>query len=1118
MMKNFFTLSSFLLAYNILCSQDVTVPGSGSCNGGAVNGTWTVPCTVTSVTIEVYGGGGGGGGSSDGSNGGVFCKENKGGGGGGGGGYSTITINVTPGSAFTYSVGSGGCGGGGAGECSNGDNGNDGNRTTFSGTDANGTAISLIANGGQGGRRGNSGSGGASGGPSAGGTASGGSTNQTGTGGAAAQPKGSYVGGAGGAAAGPNGGVGGTAGASANGGPGGQYGGGAGGGAGSNDQGGGAGGRGGLLITYGNTIPPATAPTISSTPPTCLNPGSSTISNYASGITYVFTPTGPTVGAGGAITGMVTGTSYTVVAGTGACASPPSASFSNAPASAPPAVPTTTSIPPSCGADGSTTISNYNASYTYTFTPAGPSVGAGGAITGMTVGTSYTVTASDGSCNSTASTSFSNAAQLAAPATPTITATPPTCAVPGSSAIGNYVATNTYTFTPAGPSVGAGGAITGMTIGTSYTVVTNDGTCNSLASVSFSNAATTPPPVAPTITTTPPTCSADGSSTVSNYVATYTYTFTPTGPTVGAGGAITGMTAGTSYTVSASDGTCNSSASTAFSNAAQLAAPATPTITATPPTCMADGSSTISNYVATNTYTFTPVGPTVGAGGAITGMTVGTSYTVETNDGTCPSQPSTAFSNTAATTPPVAPTITTTPSTCAADGSSTIDNYNAAYTYTFTPVGPSVGAAGVVTGATAGTSYTVIANDGSCNSQPSASFSNSAQLPAPIVSVSGALSYCIGANTTLTANGGAGYVWNDAGNSTTASITVTQGSYTVTASDANGCTATATATVTESTPPTITFSGALSYCSGNNTTVTANGGTGYTWSNGATTAANTVTQGTYTVTVSNAAGCTNVDNVTITEDPTPVAAFTYQATCAGEEVLFTNQSTGASTYAWSFGNNASSTDLNPSTTYTTGGTYSVTLVATEQNCSNTVTQSVTVSNKPVADFSAEKLRLLQLEEPLILHNNSTGATNWLWTFGDSTTSGEFEPTHIYQSKGVYSVTLVAFNVGGCADTLTKTAWVTVTERPALYVPNLFSPNDDGSNDIFKIEGGGFKKLELKIFNRWGEKIFETENAAFGWDGYVGGEKAEPGIYVYHLSVTYETLNTQKISGTIILMR
>ncbi|QKJ62831.1 T9SS sorting signal type C domain-containing protein [Flavobacterium sp. M31R6] len=480
-------------------------------------------------------------------------------------------------------------------------------------------------------------------------------------------------------------------------------------------------------------LPTPAVPTLSSTVASCSADGTSTISNYNAGNTYTFTPAGPSAGAGGAISGMTLGTSYTVTASSGGCTSAASASFSNAAQLPTPAVPTLSSTATSCSADGTSTISNYNAGNTYAFTPAGPSAGAGGAISGMTLGTSYTVTASSGGCTSAASASFSNAAQLPTPAVPTLTSTAASCSADGTSTISNYNAGNTYTFTPAGPSAGAGGAISSMTLGTSYTVTASSGGCTSVASASFSNAAQLPTPAVPTLSSTVASCSADGTSTISNYNAGNTYTFTPAGPSAGAGGAISGMTLGTSYTVTASSGGCTSAASSSFSNVAQLPTPAVPTLSNTAASCSADGTSTISNYNAGNTYTFTPAGPSAGAGGAISGMTLGTSYTVTASNGGCTSVASASFSNAAQLPTPAVPTLSTTAASCSADGTSTISNYNAGNTYTFTPAGPSAGAGGAISGMTLGTSYTVTASSGGCTSVASASFSNAAQLPTPAV-------------------------------------------------------------------------------------------------------------------------------------------------------------------------------------------------------------------------------------------------------------------------------------------------------------------------------------------------------------------------------------------------
>ena len=891
-MKNIITLSLLALLFAATANaQDVIIAGPGGCNGAAVSGTWTVPCDVTAITIEIYGGGGGGGGRGGGSNGGFY--DSRGGGGGGGGGYTTITINVTPGSSFNYSIGAGGCGGSGQPDGEDGDNGTNGGNTTFSGTDAGGSSVNLTANGGARGTGGD-GSEGSAGSGGAGGGASGGSTNTNGT--AGSNGRGGN-GGAGGAGGGPGGG----------------------GGAGGGDPGG-SGGAGGILITFTATAP-VVAPTITSTPATCTVAGTSTITNYDPAGTYTFSPIGPSPQAGGLIAGMVPGTSYTVTVGTGSCISPPTAPFSNAPAGGTPVAPTVSTAPPTCSANGISTITNYNASYTYAFTPAGPAAGAGGVISGMTPGTGYTVIADGGGCFSQASASFNIASQLTSPAAPTISSVPPTCTADGSSTISNYNGALTYIFSPVGPSAGGGGAISGMVTGTSYTVQANDGNCSSAASAAFSNAALTPPPAVPLVSTLPPSCSSAGMAAITNYSGTLTYTFTPAGPVAGVGGVITGMTAGTSYTVESDDGSCSSGASASFNVASQLATPAVPTIATTPPSCVADGSSTISNYNAALTYAFTPAGPSAGGGGAISGMTIGTNYTVTADDGNCPSAASASFSNEALTAPPAVPTVSTLPADCSSEGIAAITNYNAALNYSFTPAGPSASIGGVIIGMTAGTNYTVEADDGSCNSGSSSSFSIDAQLVVPVASISGSLTYCTGGTTTLTASGGTSYIWTDAGGAnigSSASVSVAQGTYTVTATNGSGCTDTETVTVTEATNLTVTIAGTLTYCEGSTTTLAASGGTAYIWSDGSTTATITATEGSYTVTATDG-GCTGTATADVTEFPVAPFSLGSDVTSCEDSLVILDAGIGYTDYTWNSGENTQTISTLSS------GQYSVTV-------------------------------------------------------------------------------------------------------------------------------------------------------------------------------------------------
>lgn len=245
-----------------------------------------------------------------------------------------------------------------------------------------------------------------------------------------------------------------------------------------------------------------------------------------------------------------------------------------------PTVPTTSQVPPTCSAPTTTTISNYSSSVTYVFSPTGPSVASNGVVSGMVVGASYTVSATNGTCPTSPSGSFVNNAQLTLPLTPAISIATPTCSSNGIATISNYVTGLNYTFTPTGPTVSSTGVISGMNVGQNYVVLANNGSCSSSNTSSFMIESRLPAPVAPSITNTNPTCNASGTSTISNYNSTYSYSFTPTGPTILSGGQISGMVEGTSYvvTVTSPPITCPTSSSS-FSNAAKLITPTAPTLT-----------------------------------------------------------------------------------------------------------------------------------------------------------------------------------------------------------------------------------------------------------------------------------------------------------------------------------------------------------------------------------------------------------------------------------------------------------------------------------------------------------------------------------------------------------
>ena len=270
-------------------------------------------------------------------------------------------------------------------------------------------------------------------------------------------------------------------------------------------------------------------------------------------------------------------------------------------------------------ADGSTIITNYNADYTYTFSPAGTVVvGTNAVITGTVVGTPYKVTATLGTCSSVASLPFTNAAMLPTPAVPTITTTPATCSAASISSITNYNAANTYTFSSAGTVassvvVGTGGVITGTVAGTSYTVTatlgTLENTCSSGASASFTNAAILPVSAPTATVSVQPTCTlATGTITVTTVIG---LEYKLDGGAYQTSGTFAGVASG-SHTITAKNALGCESPTTSVTIDAQPASAQSPTITGSTTVCSGE----TLNLTATGVGTHAWVGPSFTAASA----------------------------------------------------------------------------------------------------------------------------------------------------------------------------------------------------------------------------------------------------------------------------------------------------------------------------------------------------------------------------------------------------------------------------------------------------------------------------------------------------------------------
>jgi gliding motility-associated-like protein len=202
-------------------------------------------------------------------------------------------------------------------------------------------------------------------------------------------------------------------------------------------------------------------------------------------------------------------------------------------------------------------------------------------------------------------------------------------------------------------------------------------------------------------------------------------------------------------------------------------------------------------------------------------------------------------------------------------------------------------------------------------------------------------------------------------------------------------------------------------------------------------------------------------------------------------------------YSWNFGDGTSTHTANAYHVYAPPGTYSVQLIAVNNTgCADTVYAEVKAYPIPVADFS-----LWHGTGPyyaglstLTIENHSDGASQYAWNFGDGSGSSLFEPQHDFTSPGIYAITLMASNQWGCSDSTTREIPVKVPED--IYIPNAFSPNNDHMNDYFSVKHNNITQLSVVIYNRWGERIYSSEDISFKWDGTFKSNPAQEGVYVY----------------------
>ncbi|MBA2612200.1 MAG: gliding motility-associated C-terminal domain-containing protein [Bacteroidetes bacterium] len=389
-------------------------------------------------------------------------------------------------------------------------------------------------------------------------------------------------------------------------------------------------------------------------------------------------------------------------------------------------------------------------------------------------------------------------------------------------------------------------------------------------------------------------------------------------------------------------------------------------------------------------------------------------------------------------------------------------------------------------------------------------------VPLPIINViTNNPLICIGQSATLTASGATTYTWapsislNSTLDYSVIATPVVNSVYTVTGSNGN-CSGTNSIPINLVPQPAPAITAIDNkVCFGSTLTLNASGAQTYSWlpasllsnTNGSVVIASPTSATNFTLVGVNTIGiisCVQQTTYSVNVLPYAVPFTSGNVTiCEGDEAVLTVS--GGNTFNWAPNQGLSnSTDFGVVVSPNATSVYSVT-VSNNGYCGTTATVLVHVNPKPTV--FAGRDTSFNLKEPMIITAIGDGTLKWI--SGDDISCADCPSTQIFPIKNSCYV-IEAINGYGCR--ATDEVCIDVSRENVLYVPNTFTPNGDGLNDIFYISGFGFSDITLEIFDRWGEKLFTSTDITLGWNGKFKGQDCEQDVYVYKLS--YKTFGSK----------
>lgn len=746
---------------------------------------------------------------------------------------------------------------------------------------------------------------------------------------------------------------------------------------------------------------------------------------------------------------------------------------------------------------------------------------------------------------------------------PTVTVSPgsfsTTCASPTVQLTANASTGVTYSWTP--PSTGSLNNTTTQNPVASgsgvFTVQVTDTQNGCVSSIDASSTATitadaNTPIVTLSATSLSLTCTSSVQSvTVSSATSGLSYTWTPA-PAGGQNTATPSFTAAGNYTVAIENPVTGCSTS---ANVSIISNTIEPVVTSAVSNSLNCTTTTVQAVAGTTTspVSYSWSGPGIVSGQANDTIVVNTGgtyqYTVTDATNGCITAGSVSITQNT-----VVPTVTVSPSsyttTCAsptvqlsASGSS------GSLTYTWTS--PATGSLDNSTIAnpiaTGHGDYTVVATDPSNNCTSAQGISTvvpDVNTPTVSLSANSLTLTCVSLTQTVTASStmpDLTYNWVPApgsGNGTSSPVFNTPGTYVGTITNTvNGCSSNVTITVSSNTVTPV-ISGITTNASSGSTitctnatlsyTATASSGSNINWDgpSGPITGnpIDISAPGDYTVTVTDPVNGCNTNSVisiasnTVSPSITNASSSADSINCANPSVSLNANATGTNvSYSWNGPGGYSSAQQNPNG-ISTAGSYTVMVTDNFNGCSTSSVVTITQGTNPTAGFTATPV---SGNAPLLVDftNTSSGGFNGFgWNFDNGQTSTQTNPQTTYNNPGTYTVVLIGIAGNpNCNDTVTGT--ITVTEDDVLEIPNVFTPNGDGGNDVFYLTTKGYSDIHMEIFNRWGQRLAVMDGLKSYWDGKSpNGEKVPDGTYFYLLKATKTDGKEVEKQGFITLIR